>query len=386
MGASWEQIKALAPAPGGQADYRACLEAFPALELAKATPQSPIHHAEGDVWTHTMMVVEQLLAHPDYAALSEEERVEAFLAALLHDIAKHSTTVIDPATGEIRQPGHSKRGSIDARIALWDAGAPLGPRERVCRLISVHQVPFFAFEPGEGKPPVEFTVRRLSWMLSNRVLSLLAEADMRGRVCRDMGRALEAIELFRESARIEGCYESPKAFASAHTALSYFRGAQVDPSFDLHQEPGSRVMVMSGLPASGKNTWVEAHCKGWPVVSYDDAREELGLAHGKNEGMVAHAALDKAKELLRKGEDFVWNATHLSAQMRSKTLSAALAYNAQTEIVYLDAPRRALMSRNSKRDTSLANKRIEAMLFKWEPPLPTEAHKVSYVQDEKGRS
>lgn len=376
----WTDIEKLVPEPGAQPDYQGCLEAFPALELAKVTPQGA-YHQEGDVWTHTMMVCDEMAARPDYALISRPERVVAFLSALLHDIAKHSTTVIDPVTGDVHQPGHSKRGSIDARIALWDAGAPLDVREHICRLISVHQVPFFAFEAGEGKPPVEFTVRRLSWILSVKLLSLLAEADMRGRICDDQQRVLDAIELFRESARIEGCYESPKAFASRHTALAYFRGARVDPSFELHQEPGSKVIVMSGLPASGKNTWVEKNCKGLPVVSYDDAREELGLRHGKNEGMVAHAALDKAKELLRKREPFVWNATHLSAQMRAKTLDAVLAYNAQTELVYVEAPRRVLMSRNAQRDTSLRNKSIEAMLFKWEAPLPTEAHEVRYIQE-----
>jgi hypothetical protein len=38
-----------------------------------------------------------------------------------------------------------------------------------------------------------------------------------------------------------------------------------------------------------------------------------------------------------------------------------------------------LLQRNAKRDTSLSNKALEAMVFKWEPPLPTEAHAVSYL-------
>ncbi len=34
---------------------------------------------------------------------------------------------------------------------------------------------------------------------------------------------------------------------------------------------------------------------------------------------------------------------------------------------------------NSRRDTSLSNQAIERMLFKWEVPLPTEAHRVLYL-------
>ena len=61
---NWDTLRQLAPLPGRQPDFAACLAAFPQLELAKATPQHPVYHAEGDVWTHTMMVVEALLAMP----------------------------------------------------------------------------------------------------------------------------------------------------------------------------------------------------------------------------------------------------------------------------------------------------------------------------------
>ena len=136
--------------------------------------------------------------------------------------------------------------------------------------------------------------------------------------------------------------------------------------------------MMSGLPASGKNHWVAEHRAGLPVVSIDDARQELGLKHGANEGAVAHRAADFAKEMLRKHAPFVWNTTHLSAQMRKKTLDLLYAYDAQVEMVYLEQPPQVIFQRNHRRDTSLPNKAIERMLFKWEVPLPTEAHVVLY--------
>jgi hypothetical protein len=37
-----------------------------------------------------------------------------------------------------------------------------------------------------------------------------------------------------------------------------------------------------------------------------------------------------------------------------------------------------IFKRNTQRDTSLSNQAIERMLFKWEVPLPTEAHHVRY--------
>lgn len=376
---NYEHMRALTPAPGQDPDYAACLAAFPALELAKTTPQDPRYHGEGDVWTHTRMVVDALLALPQYQAAPRADQEIVFLAALLHDVAKHSTTVVDPVTGAIGQPGHSRKGAIDARIALWDAGAPFAEREAICRLIATHQVPFFALEGSRrGKSP-EFIVRELSWQLNIPLLAMLAEADMRGRICHDAGRVLDNIALFCELAREDGCFGQRRAFADAHTAVSYFRGADVHPDYALFQEPGSRVIVMSGLPASGKNTWVTAHHPDLPVISFDDARDELGLRHGKNEGMVAHLAIDRAKALLRAKAPFIWNATNLSELMRKKTLDLLYAYQADVQLVYLEKPRAELLRRNARRDTSLSNKTLTGMLHRWDLPLPTEAHQVTYA-------
>lgn len=374
----WNDLRALVPAPGQAPDEAACLAAFPVLELAKTTPQDPRHHGEGDVWTHTRMVLDALLSLPDYRDAGREDQETLFFAALLHDVSKHATTVVDPVTGAIGQPGHSRMGAIDARGLLWESGMPFAQREAVCRLIAVHQLPFFAVADLRGGHPPEFIVRQLSCRLSLPLLATLAEADMRGRLCEDQSRLLDNIELFRELAREEGCYGQARAFANAHTRVSYFRGADVHPDYALFQEPGSRVTVMCGLPASGKDSWVAVHRPGLPVVSFDDARAELGLAHGRNEGLVAHRAVDKAKALLRSRSPFVWNATHLSQSMRDKTLDLLYAYGAEVEIVYLEQTRSELLRRNHRRDTSLSNKTLLAMLRKWEVPVPTEAHRVIY--------
>lgn len=380
---SWKQMAALVPhAAGDDVDWAACLQAFPQLELARTTPQDPVFHAEGDVWTHTQMVVRELLEDGDYARLAPAERETVFLAALLHDVAKCSTTQVD-GHGRISQPGHSRKGALDARLMLWEAGAPVAQREAICRLIAVHQVPFFAFADSRRGLSPEFIVRELSWQVDLHLLVLLARADIRGRICPDVGKVLVNIELLRELALEEGCLRTPRRFASAETAVRYFRGAELHPDYALHEEPGSQVVVMCGLPASGKNTWVAQHHPGLPVVSFDDARAELGLRHGQNEGAAAHLAVDKARALLRAGAPFVWNATHLSRQMRGKSVDLCLAYGARVQLVHLEAAKPVLLERNRNRDTTLSNAALLSMLHRWEVPLPTEAHGLQLLASER---
>ncbi len=369
----------LIPKDGCTPDWASCLEAICDLEKLQRTPQDPIFHAEGDVWTHTKMVLHAMLASATWRAANIADRFVLFFACLLHDIAKPATTEVDLVSGRISQPGHSARGAIDARILLWRAGVPFETREAICRLISVHQLPFFALKNNRAGHPPEFIVRKLSHELNLVHLAALAEADMIGRHYHDKQSVLDDIELFRELASIEGCYGAPYPFADEFTRLRYCAGECIDPQSSYFREPGSEVIVMSGLPASGKDYWVSTHASKLPVVSFDDAREELGLRHGQNDGMASHFAKDKAKALLREGAPFVWNATHLSRAMRSKTLDLLHAYRARSTIVYLEQPEPQLLARNQKRDSSLPNSALLSLLYRWDVALPTEAHEVRYV-------
>ena len=142
--ASHTQSSGLPPCPTSplwEVNWDHISATYPWIEALKGVPQDPVHHAEGDVWTHTRMVCEAMVALPQWRAQSPVTREVLFAAALLHDVAKPRCTVIE---GErVRSPHHAARGALMAREILWRMGAPAALRERVAALVRCHMKPFW---------------------------------------------------------------------------------------------------------------------------------------------------------------------------------------------------------------------------------------------------
>jgi predicted kinase len=349
------------------------LQRFDWVRALYDCPQDPIHHAEGDVGIHTRMVLEELHQMRAYRDLAEEDARAVHLACLMHDIAKPFTTREEG--GRITAKGHSRAGELLARRILWEMSAPFSLREQVCALIRYHQIPFYLIERDDAQK----VSAEVSLTARCDLLAIVAEADIRGRVCQDLNRVLDNIELFRESCRDEGCFTGPRPFASDHTRFVYFRSDGRHPDVEAYDDTKSEMILMCGLPGSGKDTYVREHFADLPVVSLDDLRGELDVDPTDAQGAVVQAAKERAKEHLRKSARFVWNATNLNRQRRGPIVQMAADYGARVRIVYLEVPRALLAEQNKARTGVVPWAAIERMAARWEVPSLTEAHRVDYV-------
>lgn len=353
---------------------------YPWLDPLAECPQDPLHHAEGDVLTHTRMVVEALSALPAWRVLSPADRAELFAAALLHDIAKPACTVIEP-DGRVGSPGHARRGAGMARQALWlrepfgERPVPFRAREGIVALVCHHGLPLWFLERDD---PARAVIAASLVARLDRV-ALLAEADARGRLCQDLPDLLARIDLFREFAREHGCLDKPYPFASAHSRFAYFRKEGRDPAYRAYDDTRCEAVLMSGLPGSGKNTWVEHNLPDWPVVSLDALRQQLRVSPDEDQGRIVAAAKEEARGHLRAGRSFVWNATNTTRRTRDGLIGLFAAYNARVRIVYVEAPLDELLRRNGTRPAPVPERAILRLAEGLEVPDPTEAHHVDYV-------
>ncbi|MEP4249310.1 AAA family ATPase [Tateyamaria sp.] len=357
--------------PLWRVDWAAIWPLWPELATLDTCPQDPIHHAEGDAGTHTRMVVEALVADPDWQNLSPSDRSYLFWAAVLHDVGKPAVTKHED-NGRISSRGHSRVGSSIARQLLWHARSPLAWREALCGIIAHHQLPFWLIERPD---PIRLAIET-SWRCRPDLLCLHARADALGRICQDQQAILECTSLAEMTFQDADCLHKSFAFANDESRVAFFELEDRDPNYAAHENFKCTVTVMSGLPGAGKDTWVSHHRPDHPVVSLDLIRDELGLSATDNQGQVIQAAHERAREYLRAGTDFVWNATNVTRQNRSKVLRLLRDYGARVEIVYVEVSPDQLRRQNRNRPDAVPDAVIDHLTRKLEPPEMWEAQQI----------
>jgi len=149
---------------------------YPELDAMVDCPQEPAWHPEGDVWTHTCLVVDKAAQIASRQGWEGERRLCLLFAALVHDMGKPETTFTDEA-GRIRSPEHCKEGVKHCESFLARIGAPATLHAHLVPLVKEHLTHMHS-------APSERAVRRLAHRLEPADIELweaLVEADASGR-------------------------------------------------------------------------------------------------------------------------------------------------------------------------------------------------------------
>ncbi len=362
--------------PSWQLDWESIERQFRWIHALAGVRQDPFYHAEGDVLIHTSMVAASLVRLDAWRGLPPQARMQIFAAALLHDVAKPECTCIEES-GRISSRGHARSGEHKARRILWSSDelanpAPLAEREQIARLVRFHGLPLHFLD----KPQPERAVISTSMSARLDYVALLAEADVRGRICADQPELLERIELFRECCQELDCYDHPRQFVSPHSRFVYFRSKHAHRDYAAYDDTTFEVVLMAGLPGVGKDSWIARHLSEWPVISLDEIRKVVQISPEGNQGSVIQAAKERARIYMRQQQSFVWNATNVTRALRRQLVDFFVSYGARVRIVYLDAPLAIILRRNRSRSASVPETVMNKLLDKLDVPDMTEAHMV----------
>lgn len=347
---------------------------YPGLQLMKQVQQNPEYHREGDVYVHTKLVCSRLTKLPEWDDLSFREQKTLFLAAAFHDIGK--TICTKQENGVWISPKHTIIGEKEFRRMAYREremfGLSFQERELIAKLIRFHGLPVWFWE----KRRPEFDLLKAAESVPLRLLYLLSKADVQGRSGRDQDRLLEHVELFADCAREQGIWEKPYGFVNTYTRYQYFHKEDLWQGASLYDPADFEVILMSGLPLAGKDTWIERYGNGRKVISLDDVRAEFGISPAEGSARAADIAVRRARELLRRKEPFIWNATNSIRETRRRLISLFTSYGASVCIVYLEVPYEEIIRRNGIRKRHIPETVLEGMIRRLEVPEAWEAYEL----------
>lgn len=178
---------------------------WPELHALVGCVQEPEWHPEGDVWVHTLQVVDQARTRVD--DLPRARAVAVLLGAVCHDFGKPATTAF--IDGRIRSIDHEEQGVAPAsrfldRLNVHSLDG-YDVRREVLGMTAQHLKPGMWFKAKEEVGDGAF--RRLAQKVDLELLARLAKSDCLGREPGQFN--CEAMDWFLDRARLLGVEHQP---------------------------------------------------------------------------------------------------------------------------------------------------------------------------------
>ena len=177
---------------------------FPEIKALVGCEQEPEWHPEGDVWVHTLMVVDEARQRID--DLDRPRQVAVMLGAVCHDLGKPPTTAF--VDGRIRSIDHEQAGVAPATAVLDRLNIHtmdgFDVRREVLGITAHHLKPgMFRQSP---TPVSDGAFRRLAQKVDLELLARVAKSDCLGRTG---GFDCSAMDWFLARARQLGVEHAP---------------------------------------------------------------------------------------------------------------------------------------------------------------------------------
>lgn len=373
----------------------------PLIAAMAATPQNPRYHREGSVLAHTQYVVQEFLAHQATFGLSEEDAQVLYWAAVLHDVGKTVTTVLE--NGRHRSPGHERASLPFAmEVLLQRPEITAENRRRILDLIRWHGMPLrFAL----AQQPIE-VYKRLGTRTDLRLLGTFAVCDFLGRDCNDKPEVLTMMRHMREvtAPQVEFEMGSYAELQSASTTWNLRHKNAIWNAYKMKdvrllerllqaqqttsaETRGQKVTVIFGAALSGKTTWLDAHYPDQFRVSLHEHGFENAMRG--NEYLIARKLIE-LKHLMRvylnRHQHVILESRDLDEAIRLRLAEVLRDMPVELDYVVMEAGLEDLRARNIAANHLMDDAALTAEYNTMELYHPWEAHRIQYVQSQQVES
>lgn len=285
-------------------------------------------HLEGDVFTHTMMVLQE--------SVRRGYGFESDLLALCHDLGKPYSRIHNTEKQKVTFYNHESLSIFLSLQVMEDLKLPFDVRERLVKVIGLHTEVF--------KQPLQALYDLIGDAETYHKLTQLANCDHSGRF----------------------------ADIQSPTDYTYFLPAD---KVKVSEPKTKTVTLMVGLPASGKSTHVsENRSEKSFLVSRDNIIEMFSEGNNYNEKWKNsdQKKIDKDLQelfgLSKKFNDVIVDMTHMSLKSRRKTLSHFGKDWQKNCVVFLPTLTEIERRKSQRPEKVIDNSVLDAMISSFRPP------------------
>ncbi len=343
-------------------DYKNEFKDFISLEN---TPQSKSWHAEGNVLTHTNMVMERAREQ----AVKETNKalgINLYLGALLHDFGKADVTE-ERESEKITAYGHEGAGVWRAREFLRKYFPMFGyaRREYILSLVEFHGHPKRLIKDGSK----DVTFKRLSFDVNTKQIYDLEKADFAGRISNQTCISTDYLDEFKIKCKKLNIWDKhyQLTHSSGYSQLQYnlvrwnilFNSMREDDTKKLKlleklskKEPRCGLLIPIGAPGSGKTSYISKQYPHLELISMDEERKRLcGTMMDMSRNREAYLnCFAKFRQLVKERKNIIWDATNTTRKIRKRLIQEARLYGIEIVIIHFDLPLSVVLERNKNRD------------------------------------